>query len=343
VDTNGIISTVAGDSSSAYGADGVAATNSSLRYPACVAFDASGNFYIADIFSSRIRKVDTNGIISTVAGSGEAGYGQDGVSATSMFATLYYPQGVAFDALGNLYIADTHNNRIRQVDTNGIIHTVAGNGVTSYAGDGGLATNASLASPWGVAFDSAGNMYIADQANNRVRMVDTNGVISTVAGNGKGTFAGDGGAATNASLESPACVALDAAGNLYIADWYNNRIREVNFAGSPTIALINVNVTNAGDYSVIITSPSGSVTSSVVALTLQLPPITPSFTASNGTFNFTWSAVSNLTYQLQYTLALSSTDWINLGNPITATSNSVSTEDIPGSDRQRFYRVQLLP
>ena len=129
-------------------------------------------------------------------------------------------------SLGNLYIADSGNNRIRKVDTNGIITTVAGKGGLGYSGDGGAATNAGLNTPYAVALDALGNLYIADSGNNRIRKVDTNGIITTVAGNGSYGYSGDGGAPTNASLHGPCGVALDALGNLYIADTSNNRIRE---------------------------------------------------------------------------------------------------------------------
>lgn len=170
-----------------------------------------------------------NNIITTVAGNGIATNTGDGGAAIS--ASLYFPEGVGFDAIGNLYIADHWNNKIRRVDTNGIITTVAGNGIKSYSGDGGLATNASLNFPSSVAFDGSGNLFIADQSNSRIRMVNTNGVITTVVGKSSSGFSGDGGAATNASLYAACGVAFDASGNLFISDTYNYRIRKVNTNG----------------------------------------------------------------------------------------------------------------
>ena len=270
VDTNGIITTVAGNGTSGYSGDGGVVTNASLHLPSGVAFDGSGNMYIADTGNNRIREVDTTGIITTVAGNGTSGYSGDGGVATN--ASLRLPYGEAFDAFGNLLLADRNNNCIRKVNTNGIITTVAGNGIATYAGDNGLATNASLNNPWGVAFDNSGNLYIAEYNNNRIRKLDTNGIITTVAGNGTSGYSGDGGVATNASLNIPWGVAFDNSGNLYIADSYNSRIRNVHFAGYPTFTLGNIGATNAGNYAIVIISPYGSVTGLVATLTVIIPP-----------------------------------------------------------------------
>ncbi len=271
VGLDGIITTLVGNTATGYfgnfSGDGGVATNATVNYPFGVALDAAGNLYIADSGNHRIRKVDTNGIITTVAGNGNSVYAGDGGTATN--ASLNYPIGVALDASGNLYIADSGNNRIREVDTNGIIGTVAGNGNSGYAGDGVAATNTSLSSPNGVAVDDLGNLYIADSGNNRIREVYGNGLITTIAGGGSD---GDGSAATDASLNDPYGVALDAVGNLYIADTGNNRIREVHFTGEPTLILPAVSTNEAGSYSVVITGPYGSVTSSVATLTVVLPP-----------------------------------------------------------------------
>ena len=204
-----------------------------------MALDASGNLYIADDDNNRIRKVDTNGIITTVAGNGSASYSGDGGAATN--ASLYYPCGVAFDASGNLYIADYGNNRIRKVDTNGIITTVAGNGSCGYSGDGGAATNASLYYPYGVALDAFGNLYIADYDNNRIRKVDTNGIITTVAGNGITAIPGTAARPpTPAFIIPPAWPSMPPATCILLTT-DNNRIRKVLlYAGYPTFTLNNV-------------------------------------------------------------------------------------------------------
>jgi hypothetical protein len=191
VGTNGIITTVVGKSGSGYTGDGGAATNANLNQPSSVAVDSFGNLFIADTENNRIRKVGTNGIITTAAGKQGDGYSGDGGAATN--ATLNFPAGVAVDAFGNLFIADTDNNRIRMVGTNGVIITVAGKTAGGYSGDGGPATNANLNQPSGVAVDSFGNLFIADSNNRRVREVAINGIISTVAGTGGAGYSGDGG------------------------------------------------------------------------------------------------------------------------------------------------------
>jgi len=289
VTPSGVISTVAGIpyvvdgrnvTAYRFGGDGGPAVSASLAYPSGLALDSVGNLYIADAGNNRIRKVAPDGIITTVAGIGQGapgfpipgwqgfldnypgygppplgsynlpsgGYTGDGQPATS--EALNGPMGVAVDAAGNLFIADTQNHRIRKVDPQGIISTVAGNGQNtlytlnlgpfndgviyveyndgSFSGDGGPATSASLSAPQGIAFDAAGNLYIADTDNNRVRMVNPKGIISTVAGVGQATYSlGDGGPAVNAQIIIPTGVAVDANGDVYIADTGDSRVRVV--------------------------------------------------------------------------------------------------------------------
>ncbi|MFJ8473656.1 NHL repeat-containing protein [Kitasatospora sp. NPDC094011] len=232
VTPGGIITTVAGNGVAGYGSDGGPATATQLYYPHGVAVDGAGNLYIADYNNQRIRKVDTKGIITTVAGNGTAGYVSDGGPATA--TPIYYPHSVLVAADGSLYFSEWYGHRVRKVDPRGIITTVAGNGTAGYRSDGGPATATTLSYPSGIALDAAGNLYIADYGNQRIRRVDAKGNITTVAGNGIAGYGSDGGPATATQLYSPADVALDAAGNLYIADCNNQRIRKVDTKGNIT-------------------------------------------------------------------------------------------------------------
>jgi sugar lactone lactonase YvrE len=202
------------------------ATSVPLCLPGGLAFDSVGNLFIADTANNLIREVDLNGIVTTVAGSGEQGFGGDGGAATS--ALLDSPASVAVDTVGNIYIADTHNQRIREVSS-GTIITIAGTGVAGFSGDGAIATSAMLNLPTAIAVDSIGNLYIADTNNNRIREISL-GIITTVAGNGEQTYSGDGGLSTAAGLDSPNGVAVDGAFNLYIGDTHNQRVRVVTHA-----------------------------------------------------------------------------------------------------------------
>jgi sugar lactone lactonase YvrE len=223
--STGTITTFAGNGLCGYTGDGGRrwpATERTAGYPAGVALDSAGNLYIAaETASAKSRRLPA--LLQHWRARIVPGYSGDGGPATSA-ATFGYPEAVAVDSAGNLYIADTGNNRIRKVTfSTGIITTVAGNGTAGYSGDGVAATSTELNYPSGVALDGAGNIYIADIGNSRIRKVTVStGLISTVAGNGNYGFSGDGGVATNAALCGPADVKLDSAGNLYIADSYNN-------------------------------------------------------------------------------------------------------------------------
>jgi sugar lactone lactonase YvrE len=201
--------------------------------------DAAGNLLIVDTRNHGIRRVDAaTGVITTVAGTGVQGFGGDGGPATA--ATLNFPQQVVADAAGNLFIAESGNNRVRRVDAaTGVITTVAGTGDWGYGGDGGPAAAATLAWPTGVAVDATGNLLIAEYGNSRVRRVDAaTGIITTVAGTGIPGHGGDGGPATSATLDTPHAMAVDEAGNLYIADPHDNRVRKVSTAAPAATPVI---------------------------------------------------------------------------------------------------------
>lgn len=258
VDADGIITTFAGTGEEGFGGDGGPATEAKLDWPSGVAVDAQGNVYIADQENERIRRVDTDGIITTFAGSGSYNYKgeEDGIPATE--ASLNWPTGVAVDAQGDVYIADSYNNLIRKVDVNGLITTIAGSGrVFGFfeepeeddIGDDGPARDAKLDWPIGVAVDSEGNVYVADVGHNRVRKLTKMGaeyMITTFAGTGEegdedgdGNI-GDGGPAAMAHLNAPRGVAVDEAGHVFVADTGNNRIRRIAPDGTIT--------TIAGDH-----------------------------------------------------------------------------------------------
>jgi outer membrane protein assembly factor BamB/sugar lactone lactonase YvrE len=232
ISPNGVITTVAGDGYSRYSGDGGLAIYAELNDTRGVVLDAAGNIYISDAGNQRIRKVDhSSGIITTIAGGNGAGYSGD--NGPAIQAQINFPSQVAVDNAGNLYIADTANQRVRKVDGFGNIITVAGNGTAGYSGDGGPATAALLNRPLGLALDSANNLFISDSKNNVVRRVDhSTGYITTVAGNGTAGLGGDGHAATMAMLNGPFGLAFDGSGNLYIADTLNERIRVVGTNGS---------------------------------------------------------------------------------------------------------------
>jgi trimeric autotransporter adhesin len=234
----GNISTVAGNRSlgRGYSGDGGPATSAGLNYPASIAVDSHGNLFIADTYNHRIREVSAaTGQIRTVAGNGVLGFRGDGGPATS--AELSVPYGVAVDSNGNLYIADTYNNRIREVSaTTSQISTVAGNGTAGYMGDGAAATSAELNLPIGVAVDSNGNLFIADASNNVIREVSAaTGIISTVAGTGAYGSSGDNGAPASAELANPVGVAVGSLGRVFVADTFNDRVRAFAGQAGPVI------------------------------------------------------------------------------------------------------------
>jgi len=261
VDIGGVISTVAGngvvngDGASSFSGDGGLAINAQLNRPMGLAIDQKGNLYIADSLNHCIRKVGTDGIISTIMGRPVANnYGIltgdfTGDGELSIKAQLKTPKDLVFDKIGNLYVADSGNQRIRKVDINGIVSTIAGSSVVityaeskiidgGFSGDGGLAVNAELNTPTSMVFDDNDNLYFTDSWNHRIRKIDISGRISTVAGsgdsNGYGTYRGDGELAINARFNFPRGIVFDQNNNIYIADSFNNRVRKIDTAGIVT-------------------------------------------------------------------------------------------------------------
>ncbi|HEY5922374.1 MAG TPA: DUF4215 domain-containing protein, partial [Kofleriaceae bacterium] len=233
IDATGVISTIAGTGSPGSSVDGIPATSAALGTIWSIAVDGLRNVYITD--GNRIRRISANGFITTVAGNGV--FGSSGDGGPAVVAALANPSGVAVDGLGNIYIADQVNNKIRRVDVaTGTITTIAGTGAAGGSGDGGLAVNATLYFPTGIAVDAMGTIYFADTQNHRIRKIATTGIITNVAGTGTSGFSGDNGSATSAQLSVPAGIAVDDLGNVFIADNGNQRVRRVNASGVITSA-----------------------------------------------------------------------------------------------------------
>ncbi|HEV2690962.1 MAG TPA: hypothetical protein VGV35_20540 [Bryobacteraceae bacterium] len=244
VTPDGVITTIAGNGRHNLYAPGVAATSSPMDWPNALAVDSKGVIYFAEIHGYRVGKIASDGKFATVAGTGFPGYNGDNIQATK--ANLGKPAGIAVDASGNLYIADQTNHRIRKVNPGGVISTIAGTGQPGFGGDGGDATAAAINTPMDVKVDSRGNIYIADMLNHRVRRIDPNGNITTLAGTGAAARGPDGVDATTSSLNFPAGLALDSNDDLYIVDWQNYLIRRVSF--QPRAALFSGGVVNAASF-----------------------------------------------------------------------------------------------
>ncbi len=235
IDEKGIITTYAGNGDAGFSGDGGPAREAALNFPAGLAFDSKGDLYIADRNNHRVRKIDSRGIISTVAGTGTPDMGGD--DGPALEAHLNYPSDVAVDPDGNLFISDRSNNRIRKVDPEGIISTIAGLGLPGYGGDFGPALDAFLKYPFGIALGNEGDLYIADRGNNRIRKIDSRGIITTLAGDSLHSFSGDYGPSNQSSLAYPTDVVVDPTGNVFIADRNNNRVRKVDNLGIITTVM----------------------------------------------------------------------------------------------------------
>jgi len=227
---SGVITVIAGTGIAGFSGDGGPAVDAEINKPYGIAVDAVGRVYFADAVNNRVRKIDTSGIISTVAGTVTAGFSGDGGPAT--LAQLSTPYGVTVDTAGNIYITDQGNQRVRKVNPLGIITTIAGTGTAGFSGDGGPATAANLYTPWGIAIDPYGALFVSDHFNSRIRKI-SGGVITTVAGIDTAGYSGDGGPATNAKLNQPSGITFDRQGNMYICDWQNSLIRKVTSSNYP--------------------------------------------------------------------------------------------------------------
>ena len=409
IGTNGIINTIAGTGIQGYTGDGGAATSARIGTPYGIAVDAGGNVFFADFYpgggpGSRIRRISTNGIISTVVGTNASSYAGDGGLATSAqirLTSVGGPCSLCFDGGGSLYIADYGNNRVRKVSTNGFIVTIAGNGSTSYAGDGSFATNSGLSSgvnsvfvdnngnilisttteiykvdtnnviikiagggaslvdgalatnswifPTGLLTDTSGNIYFGDSRDTRrgVHKIDTNGILTTIAGIGTSANNGDGGPATNAAMGCPYSIAFDGNKNLLIADELWHVVRKVWFAGLPSIALKKLSPTMQGNYQVVVSNSGGSVTSAVAALSVSYPAISSFiFTNPSSRFTIQWPVFQPSTFQVQWTTNLATGSWLNIGSTVTysGTTNTVrALNDFSWVNYQQgFYRLVWL-
>ena len=257
VATNGIITTIAGIGGTfgGFSGDNGPATAAEISDPYGLAIDAISNIYFSDGGNGRIRKIDRLGIITTIAGTGRWPYNGENIPATD---AQINPGGIAIDRFGNIYFADHLNKRVRKINTLGFITTVGGTGVPIYNGDEIPATSAKLNGPNYVAVNETGEIFVADYASNRVRKIDTSGIIHTIVGDSTRAYLGDNGPATNANLDGPIAVYCDRSGNLFISDFYNNVIRKVNSSGIITTIAGNGTGGNSGDGGPAILAELGS-------------------------------------------------------------------------------------
>ena len=229
ISPEGIITTIAGTGQPGYSGDSGNAVEAKLNAPMDLCMDLRGDFYIADWGNHRIRRISREGIITTIAGTGEPGFSGDGGPAIK--ARLKKPYGIAIDRIGNIYVADSGNHRVRKVSTNGIINTIAGTGIAGFSGDDGIASQAQLDSPQAVFVSPSNEIFINDEHNHRIRKILPSAIIQTVVGNGRPGFSGDGGLATNASINDPEHLWVDASSNIFFTDGDNNRVGKVDANG----------------------------------------------------------------------------------------------------------------
>ena len=229
IDSTGIIHTIAGTGVAGFSGDGGPAVNAEINVPVALVLSYNREIYFCEQNSERVRKINSSRIIETIAGNGAMGYDGDGGPATQ--ASLFVPEAVTLDSVGNIYIGDWSNNVIRKVNTAGIISTIAGTGIAGYSGDGGPAILAQLHNPAGLVFDKRGNLLFCDETNNVVRKISPAGIISTIVGNGVIGYSGDGGPAVHASINGPGFLIMDGLGNLFFSDIFNYCVRMVDNTG----------------------------------------------------------------------------------------------------------------
>lgn len=343
VKSTSLVNFFAGNGTYGYSGDGGLATAAELTYTYGVAKDSAGNVYIADTYNCLVRKVNTAGTISTfagtvVSGSVRCGYAGDGGAATS--AELYYPEGVTVDSKNNVYIADTLNDVVRKVSTTGIITTIAGIGQSAaYGGDGGPATSALLNSPTALAVDPAGNLFIADYYNCRIRQVNAlTNVILTVAGNGNCSFTGDGLAIDN-GIGSPQGIAVDANDNLFVSD-YNERVRWINPQGIMTTVAGNGSAGYNGDggsaltatlydpFGVALDSAGDILVADAYNFRVRSISAFPALSASSGNVSFGLTAVGSTSGA--QSLIISALGPVTISN-ISASTNFTEADNCPAS------------
>ena len=264
IDKDGIVTTIAGNGTPGFTKDGQRAKEATIGKPSGLAIDKDGVLYFSEHDNNCVRKIDRNGILRTIAGDYTSGFSGNGCEAIT--CQLQSPGALAFDKEGNLYIVDCDNNCVRKVDAHGMINAYAGSGYGAgtgtggYSGDGGKAASAKLNQPTAIAFDREGNMLVADCFNHCIRKVNKQGIISTVAGNGKPDYSGDGGAAVRSSLSYPVAVATDNKGNIYIADNGNFRIRKIDGAGMISTITGNGTPETTGDCGIAFNATIGKTT-----------------------------------------------------------------------------------
>jgi sugar lactone lactonase YvrE len=345
----------AGAAGAAGSADGAGA-DALFSGPQGIAADSAGNIYVADTGNGTIRKITSNGAVSTVAGTAGLNGSADGAADEAIFNR---PEGVALDATGNIFVADSANDTIREITTDGTVATLAGSVGLSGNIDGDSGT-ARFNYPTGLAVDGSGNIFVADCLNDTIREITADGSVMTLAG-----LAGVAGSAdgtnSGALFYQPRSLALDASGNIYVADSFNHTIREMTRSGTNwvVITLAGIAGTSGGADGAgagaqfffpagITSGPAGQIFvadsgNNAIRINQFAAPLFSGLNLSGGTVSFSWSATVGQNYQVQYTASLTPANWISLGGFIKATSGTVSASDTPGANVQRFYRVVLVP